>query len=114
MKEPPYQPFYKPYGMSDEQYAYECELAKQKLAEWEQEQMEDEMNEKLREKCWYNDCINEIREEDKSLKKETAKLCEKHNREFIKLTDRKVGEELILFMLKCTNKEVGNEPNNQR
>jgi site-specific DNA-methyltransferase (adenine-specific) len=36
--EKPYIPFYKPYGMTDEEYQYEVELAQQKLAEWEQEQ----------------------------------------------------------------------------
>lgn len=34
--EPPYQPYYKPYGMSDEEYSYELELAAKKLEEWEQ------------------------------------------------------------------------------
>ena len=60
MNEPPYQPFYKPYGMSDEQYIYECELAKQKLAEWEQEQTEEQhmpdrlsIEERLKEKSLF-------------------------------------------------------------
>ena len=38
--EKPYVPFYKPYGMSDEEYQYEVEMAQEKLAEWEQEQQE--------------------------------------------------------------------------
>jgi methionyl-tRNA synthetase len=38
MNEPPYIPFYKPYGMSDEEYLYEIHLAEQKYAEWESKQ----------------------------------------------------------------------------
>lgn len=34
--EKPYVPFYKPDGMSDEEYQYEIHIAEQKLAEWEQ------------------------------------------------------------------------------
>ena len=34
----PYVPFYKPYGMSDEEYEHEVRIAEQKLAEWEAEQ----------------------------------------------------------------------------
>lgn len=34
----PYVPFYKPYGMSDEEYQYELKLAQEKLEEWEAEQ----------------------------------------------------------------------------
>jgi len=36
----PYQPFYKPYGMTDEEYENEKRIAAEKLAEWEQEQNE--------------------------------------------------------------------------
>ena len=36
--EPPYVPFYKPYGMSDEEYEYEVRIAEQRLAEWYDEQ----------------------------------------------------------------------------
>lgn len=35
--ERPYVPFYKPYGMTDEEYEYEVRIAKQRLAEWEAE-----------------------------------------------------------------------------
>jgi len=38
MNEQPYIPFYKPYGMSDEEYQYEVKLAEQKLVEWQFEQ----------------------------------------------------------------------------
>ena len=37
MSERPYQPFYIPYGMSEEEYEYKKRIARQKLAEWEQE-----------------------------------------------------------------------------
>ena len=53
-------------------------------------------------KCWYNGCSNDISEEDKWLKKETAKYCEEHNKEFKKLTNGKIGE-LVKFMLKTKN-----------
>lgn len=43
MSDRPYQPFYKPYGMSDEEYSHERNLAQQKLTEWEQEQAELQM-----------------------------------------------------------------------
>lgn len=36
--ERPYVPFYKPYGMTDEEYEYEVRIAEQRLAEWEAEQ----------------------------------------------------------------------------
>ena len=36
-------PFYKPYGMSDEEYHHEINIAEQKSAEWEQEQLQEEM-----------------------------------------------------------------------
>lgn len=35
--ERPYVPFYKPYGMTDEEYEYEVRIAEQRLAEWEAE-----------------------------------------------------------------------------
>ena len=43
MNEKPYQPFYKPYGMTDEEYEYEKRIAAEKLAEWEQEQNESNL-----------------------------------------------------------------------
>lgn len=43
MSERPYQPFYKPYSMSDEEYAYECNLASERLQQWELEQSEQQM-----------------------------------------------------------------------
>jgi len=42
MRERPFVPFYKPYGMSDEEYQYELDLANQRLAEWEEEQQLEE------------------------------------------------------------------------
>lgn len=36
--EKPYVPFYKPYGMTDEEYEYEVRQAEQRVAEWEAEQ----------------------------------------------------------------------------
>lgn len=44
MSERPYQPFYKPYGMTDEEYEYEKRIAAEKLAEWEWEQEQNESN----------------------------------------------------------------------
>jgi hypothetical protein len=38
MSEKPYVPFYKPYGMSDEEYQHEVKLAESKLEEWEYDQ----------------------------------------------------------------------------
>jgi len=38
MSERPYQPYYKPYGMGDEEYDYERRLALRRLEEWEYEQ----------------------------------------------------------------------------
>ena len=38
--ERPYVPFYKPYGMTDEEYSYEVRKAEQRLDEWEA-QMEE-------------------------------------------------------------------------
>uniref|UniRef100_A0A6M3L0E5 Uncharacterized protein n=1 Tax=viral metagenome TaxID=1070528 RepID=A0A6M3L0E5_9ZZZZ len=43
MSERPYQPFYKPYGMSDEEYEYEKRIAAEKLEQWEQEQNESNL-----------------------------------------------------------------------
>lgn len=34
MEEAPYIPFYKPYGMSDEEYEYEVRIAEIKYQEW--------------------------------------------------------------------------------
>lgn len=53
-------------------------------------------------KCNYPNCPNNIREEDKSLKPETAKLCEKHNTEMIKLIDSNNIPKLTSFMLKVS------------
>jgi hypothetical protein len=36
--ERPYVPFYKPYGMTDEEYEYEVKMAEQRSAEWDAEQ----------------------------------------------------------------------------
>ena len=36
-------PFYKPYGMTDEEYEYEVAIAEQRLAEWEAENEEGEI-----------------------------------------------------------------------
>lgn len=35
MSEEPYIPFYKPYGMTDEEYRYEVKKAEERHAEWE-------------------------------------------------------------------------------
>jgi len=35
--ERPYVPFYKPYGMTDEEYEYEVRIAEQRLDKWEAE-----------------------------------------------------------------------------
>ncbi len=43
MSKRPYQPFYKPYGMTDEQYEYEKRIAENKLAEWEWEQEQEKL-----------------------------------------------------------------------
>lgn len=43
MSERPYQPFYKPYGMTDEEYEYEQRIAAEKLEQWEQEQNESNL-----------------------------------------------------------------------
>jgi hypothetical protein len=43
--EKPFVPFYKPYGMSDEEFEYEVKIAEQKLSEWEDHQ------EELRKSC---------------------------------------------------------------
>ena len=56
MSERPYQPFYKPYGMSDEEYLYECRIAAEKLAEWEQEQIKEESMKPIT----TNDIIDEL------------------------------------------------------
>lgn len=40
--ENPYVPFYRPYGMSEEEYNHEVQIAEQKLAEWQQ--MQNDMN----------------------------------------------------------------------
>lgn len=41
--EKPFVPFYKPYGMSDEEYMYEVRIAEQRLAEWEAMQEDSDM-----------------------------------------------------------------------
>jgi len=51
-------------------------------------------------KCEYPNCENDIREEDKKLKPETAKLCEKHNEELIKLVDKNDIAKVTAFMMK--------------
>ena len=37
-EEPPYMPFYKPYGMSDEEFEYLKDLAQEAYDNWEYEQ----------------------------------------------------------------------------
>lgn len=37
--------------------------------------------------CNYPSCTNEIRKEDYDLKPHTAKLCEEHNQELVRLSD---------------------------
>lgn len=46
--ERPYVPFYKPYGMSDEEYEYEVLLAKQERAEWEYQNKIEAMNREIK------------------------------------------------------------------
>lgn len=41
--EKPYVPFYKPYGMSDEEYEHEVKIAEQRLANWEYENKQNNM-----------------------------------------------------------------------
>ena len=41
--EKPYVPFYKPYGMTDEEYHSEVRKAEQRLAEWEAEQENEQL-----------------------------------------------------------------------
>jgi len=41
MSDEPYIPFYKPYGMSDEEYQHEVRIAEQKHNEWEEGQHEE-------------------------------------------------------------------------
>lgn len=41
--EKPYVPFYKPYGMSDEEYEHEVKIAEQRLANWEYENEQNNM-----------------------------------------------------------------------
>lgn len=53
-------------------------------------------------KCNYPKCQNEIREEDKKLKPQTAKLCEKHNQEMNKLLDDNNIPKLTSFMIKVS------------
>lgn len=52
MTDRPYQPFYKPYGMNDEDYEYEKRIAAEKLEKWEQEQEEAERLKTLREQFY--------------------------------------------------------------
>ena len=51
-------------------------------------------------KCNYPECENEIREEDKKLKPQTAKLCEQHNKELIKLIEDNDIPKLTSFMIR--------------
>lgn len=51
-------------------------------------------------KCNYPKCQNDIREEDKQLKPQTAKLCEEHNQEMNKLIEEDNIPKLISFMMK--------------
>ena len=46
--EEPYIPFYKPYGMSDEEYEYEVRIAEQKYQEWLDEQIEQEIKNEIK------------------------------------------------------------------
>ena len=50
--------------------------------------------------CNYPKCKNEIREEDKKLKPQTAKLCEQHHLQFVKLTNENNIQKLTSFMMK--------------
>lgn len=36
-EEPPYQPYYRPYGMSEEEYIHEVRIAENKLQQWEED-----------------------------------------------------------------------------
>lgn len=51
--------------------------------------------------CWYSKCENKIREEDKKLKPETVKLCERHNEQLKRLSDGDNIGALVKFMLLC-------------
>lgn len=55
-------------------------------------------------KCDYPGCENQIREEDKLLKPETAKLCEMHNEEICRYIDSGDTKKLLGFMVKCSFK----------
>jgi hypothetical protein len=50
-------------------------------------------------KCNYPKCQNEIREEDKTLKPQTAKLCETHNQKMEKLIEENNIPKLVSFMM---------------
>lgn len=41
MSEEPFVPFYKPYGMTDEEYQHEVMLAQQRLEEYQAKQQEE-------------------------------------------------------------------------
>lgn len=51
-------------------------------------------------KCNYPNCPNDIREEDKQLKPQTAKLCQDHHEEFTALVDSDNIPKLTSFMMK--------------
>lgn len=42
MSDEPYIPFYKPYGMTDEEFQHEVEIAKEKHAEWESQVIQED------------------------------------------------------------------------
>jgi hypothetical protein len=54
--------------------------------------------------CDYPQCKSKIRQEDYLLKDNTAKLCEKHNAEFVKLVDEDDISKLTNFMIKIAFK----------
>lgn len=43
MLEEPFIPFYKPYGMSDEEYEKEVKLAEERHAEWEEQNLQEHL-----------------------------------------------------------------------
>lgn len=67
--ERPYVPFYKPYGMTDEEYEYEVRIAEQRLAEWEAENEALQQADVIKSVCgdclYYLTCNHESRDKQR-------------------------------------------------
>lgn len=93
--EKPFVPFYKPYGMTDEEYSYAVRIAEQELAVWQQ--MQDDMEEEER---------REIAEVEQKIKDLPETLAGRIQKEILYCTRQEyegLAEHIIEKIGNCNN-----------